>query len=140
MEKQKSQILLLTHGDWGIQLKKSLKMILGQIDNVETIALTPIDTLSDFYNKVQKQVQKMPSGSLIITDLFGGTTTNVALQLSREYNICVITGLSAPLLLEAINLSEMGNRLLDHVAALVDIGQSCCKDALQQINSLTKGE
>lgn len=99
---QLPQILLLTHGGWGTQLCDSLRMVTGEIAGVSEIALMPVDTLGEFYQRVEAAVQAMPAGSLILTDFLGGTTSNVAARLSADYPIAVVCGLNASLLLEAL--------------------------------------
>lgn len=42
------EILLLTHGGWGLQLCNSLRMVMGEIEGVTEIALMPVDTLGEF--------------------------------------------------------------------------------------------
>ncbi|EPJ5403432.1 PTS sugar transporter subunit IIA, partial [Klebsiella aerogenes] len=103
---QLPQILLLTHGGWGTQLCDSLRMVTGEIAGVSEIALMPVDTLGEFYQRVEAAVQAMPAGSLILTDFLGGTTSNVAARLSADYPIAVVCGLNASLLLEALDLRE----------------------------------
>lgn len=102
-----SQILLLTHGGWGQQLCNSLCMVTGEIKGVTEIALMPVDTLGEFYQRVEAVVKTLPEGSLILTDFIGGTTSNVAARLSADYPVAVISGLNASLLLEA---PTSGNR------------------------------
>ncbi|WP_206207800.1 PTS sugar transporter subunit IIA [Virgibacillus profundi] len=98
----KHEILLLTHGGWGETLAKTLTMIIGQIEGVSEIALNPSDSPEDFFQKVECKVKKMPTNSLIITDIAGGTTSNVALKLSQNYNINILSGLSSIMLIEAV--------------------------------------
>lgn len=132
MNNSSSQILLLTHGDWGKQLKESLSMILGKIEGVFDITLTANDTFNEFYEKVKQQVVTMPKGSLILTDFISGTTSNVAARLSLDYPIAVISGLNALLLIEAINRKDEGP-LMNIVDELVGVGQESCKDVLAEI-------
>ncbi|AIF44532.1 PTS sugar transporter subunit IIA [Virgibacillus sp. SK37] len=98
----KHEILLLTHGGWGETLADTLTMIIGQIEGVSEIPLNPEDTLEGFLEKVERKVKEMPSNSLIITDISGGTTSNVALKLSQNYDIKILSGLSSIMLIEAI--------------------------------------
>ena len=97
------EILLLTHGGWGLQLCNSLRMVMGEIEGVTEIALMPVDTLGEFYQRVEAVVKTMPEGSLIVTDFIGGTTSNVAARLSADYPVAVISGLNASLLLAALD-------------------------------------
>jgi D-glucosaminate-specific PTS system IIA component len=100
-EMEKPQILLLTHGGWGMALTESLKMIMGSVDFVHEISLTPEVTFSEYYALVETYAAGMPEGSLIMTDVFGGTTTNAGAKIGKERNIKVISGLNAPLMIEA---------------------------------------
>jgi len=129
MDQVTPEILTLTHGGWGAQLIASLKMVAGEIPGVSDMALQPVDTLGEFYEKVKQKVAAMPAGSLIIADFNGGSTSNVAARLSAEFEIGVIAGLSAPLLLAALDLRDSG-KLSDQAAALVEVGKNSVKDVV----------
>lgn len=101
MEPEKPKILLLTHGGWGMALVESLKMIMGRVDFVHEIPLTAEMTLSEYHSLVADYTSGMPEGSLIMTDIFGGTTTNAGAKIGKEQQIKVVSGLNAPLLIEA---------------------------------------
>ena len=136
MEK-KLEILLLTHGDWGKYIIEAGKMIVGNVDCVSHIALNPADTFEEFYETVEKKISSMKEGSLVITDIFGGTTTNVAAKASLSYNINIISGLSAPLLFEALlNIESIDEEsTLDRI---VEEGKDSCKDILKELKKMTK--
>lgn len=129
------QILLLTHGGWGQHLCNSLRMVMGGIEGVQEIALMPVDTLDDFYQRVAAVVKMLPEGSLILTDFIGGTTSNVAARLSADYPVAVICGLNASLLLEALDRREQGP-LTGFVAELVEAGRSSCRDVVAHVRQL----
>lgn len=126
------EILILTHGGWGAELCNSLRMVVGDIAGVHTLALMPVDTFSDFYQSVQQVVAKMPAGSLILTDFIGGTTSNVAARVSLDHPIAVVCGLNATLLLQALDLREQGT-LAAQVAGLVEAGRESCRDVVAHI-------
>ena len=131
------EILLLTHGDWGKYIIDAGKMIVGNVDRVSQISLNPADTFEEFYEKVEKKVSELKDGSLIITDIFGGTTTNVAAKLSLSYNINIISGLNAPLLFEALlNIDSINqDEVLDNI---VEEGKDSCKNILKELRKMTK--
>ena len=131
------EILLLTHGDWGKYIIEAGKMIVGNVERVSQISLNPADTFEEFYEKVEKKVSEMKDGSLIITDIFGGTTTNVAAKLSLSYNINIISGLNAPLLFEALlNIDSINEeKVLD---GIVEEGRDSCKNILKELRKMTK--
>ena len=131
------EILLLTHGDWGKYIIDAGKMIVGNVDRVSQISLNPADTFEEFYEKVENKVSGMKEGSLIITDIFGGTTTNVAAKLSLSYKINIISGLNAPLLFEALlNIDSIDeDSVLD---SIVEEGRDSCKNILKELRKMTK--
>ena len=131
------EILLLTHGDWGKYIIEAGKMIVGNVDRVSQISLNPADTFEEFYEKVEKKVSEMKEGSVIITDIFGGTTTNVAAKLSLSYKINIISGLNAPLLFEALlNIDSIDDdKVLD---GIVEEGKDSCKNILKELRKMTK--
>lgn len=128
-------ILLLTHGGWGQPLCNSLRMVTGEIKGVTEIALMPVDTLGEFYQRVEAVVKTLPEGSLILTDFVGGTTSNVAARLSADYPVAVIAGLNASLLLEALDRREQG-MLTACVDELVEAGRSSCLDVVAHVRQL----
>lgn len=105
---RKEPIILLTHGGWGEGLLNSIKMIVGTVENVHEVALAPSDNLSEYIERVEETVRevKWSEKLLVLTDIKGGTTSNVALRLSRDYNILAISGLNTALLLEAVMKQE----------------------------------
>lgn len=133
------EILLLTHGGWGQQLCNSLRMVMGEIKGVTEIALMPVDTLGEFYQRVVDVVKTMPDGSLILTDFVGGTTSNVAARLSADYPIAVVSGLNASLLLEALDRREHGS-LTTCVSELVEAGRSSCLDVVAHVRQLQQSQ
>lgn len=130
MDKQ-TKIVLLTHGGWGMPLVKSLEMILGKIDCVTEVALEPSFTLEDYLQAVRAEVENISDGSLIITDLIGGTPSNVGTLVGKQTGIRVFCGLNAPMLLEAcVELQGDGRIDFDTVLAA---GQSACKDVVAAV-------
>lgn len=132
MEK-KTEIVLLTHGGWGEALVKSLRMILGSIDCVHEIALEPSYTLPEYMAMVREYVDTVSPDSLIITDLFGGTPSNVAAAIGNQTGIRVFCGLNAPMLLEAC-VELQGDGKLDYDAILA-AGAGACKDVVAEVKS-----
>ncbi|EOL50005.1 PTS sugar transporter subunit IIA [Enterococcus caccae] len=100
----KEPIILLTHGGWGAGLLKSIKMIVGETENIYEVVLQPEDNLQEYIKRVEQQLKTVTWSEklLILTDIKGGTTSNVALRLSRDYDILAISGLNTAMLLDAI--------------------------------------
>lgn len=136
---KKPQILLLTHGGWGMSLLEGVKMVLGAVDFVHEVALKPQVTFQEYLALVKEATDSLPNGSLILTDMFGGTTTNAGALIGREKDIKVISGLNAPLLVEAcLELSDGDAIDFDSV---LEAGQTSILDVLKKVTeSLKKKE
>ncbi|WP_368756924.1 PTS sugar transporter subunit IIA [Enterococcus avium] len=106
----KQPILILTHNGWGLELLKSVQMIVGEISNVHEVALNAEDSLPEYLERVKTQIEQLEwqENLLILTDIKGGTPSNVALRLSKDYKVVAISGLCASMLLEAVMKQETG--------------------------------
>lgn len=129
---EKPQILLLTHGGWGKALTESLKMIMGSVDFVHEIPLTPELTFSEYYTLVDEYAAGMPKKSLIITDVFGGTTTNAGAKIGRERDLKVISGLNAPIMIEACTQIQYTGGL--NFDVVLQQGQASVMDVIHEVN------
>ena len=106
----KQPILILTHNGWGLELLKSVQMIVGEISNVHEVALNAEDSLPEYLERGKTQIEQLEwqENLLILTDIKGGTPSNVALRLSKDYKVVAISGLCASMLLEAVMKQETG--------------------------------
>lgn len=93
-------ILLGTHGRFGVELIKSAEMILGEMNDIKSFSLLPGMSIEEYMAKIEIELQRLPSGTLCIVDLFGGTPCNTFTALSKKYHNIVVTGLNLPMLLE----------------------------------------
>lgn len=131
------RILLLTHGGWGMDLMKGIRMILGPVDFVEEFPLYPQDTLQDYLARVEKGVKELPNNSLLLADLFGGTTANVGTLLARKYGQKLFTGLNASMLLEAC--SQIMNCSEINYDSVLEAGQGAVIDTLEELKNRKNG-
>ena len=99
-------IVILTHGRAGEELIRSAEMIIGKMEKVIAVSLGAGEDPSDYRERVSNVLAKMPRGSIVMTDLFGGTPSNTAAVLSKDYSVFVISGLNLPMLIEAVNLRQ----------------------------------
>ncbi|MEO1768551.1 PTS sugar transporter subunit IIA [Candidatus Enterococcus ferrettii] len=107
---EKEPILILTHDGWGQALVKSVRMIIGEITDVYEVPLQAADSLADYIAKVKEQIDQLQWSKklLILTDIKGGTPSNVALRISKDYEVIALSGLCASMLLEAVMKQEAG--------------------------------
>jgi mannose PTS system EIIA component len=78
-------------------------MILGEIDQLQSVTLALEDSMETFQDKLEKALQSLDpegKGALVLVDMLGGTPFNVAIQTAQKRKIAVITGVNLPMLIK----------------------------------------
>lgn len=99
-------ILVLTHGGLGDQFIETARLIgLNSEESVMARSLNPADATDRTRDEVAQAIKSLDSGEgvLILTDLFGGTPTNLSLSFLKDGKVEVVTGLNLPMVIKAIN-------------------------------------
>ncbi len=127
-------ILILTHGQVGQELIKSAEMIVGPIHNICAVSLMP-GLEQSFLAEVSQLLDCLPDGSILISDVFGGTPANISAALSKEKAIAAVSGLSLCMLLEALASREslQGEELAEAVLAA---GQQGCRNIMATLRDI----
>ena len=89
--------LIVTHGRLAIELLNAAEMIVGnEIHHIAAVSIGWHDDVAMARNMVEKALQRVisPDGVLILTDMFGGTPTNIASTFLEEGKVEVITGVN----------------------------------------------
>jgi len=99
-------IVILTHGQLANQFLETARMIgLNSDDHISAVSVDPTsspDSLREMLEAVIREVDD-GKGVLILTDLFGGTPTNLSLSFLSEGKVEVVTGLNLPMIIKAVN-------------------------------------
>jgi mannose PTS system EIIA component len=97
------RILIITHGDLGKEMLKTAETIIGVQDEVDTLTLTTQDSLATMHARVGEILKNIKNsyGTLILTDMLGGTPCNACLPFSKDYNIEIVSGLNLYMLLSS---------------------------------------
>jgi len=94
-------LVLVTHAGLATALKKSAEMIVGTIEGCATVEVAPDERADDIMARVVAAVESVQAdGAIILTDLFGGTPSNMAMSFLKEGCIEVVTGVNLPLMIE----------------------------------------
>lgn len=99
-------ILILTHGSLGVQFLETARLIgLTSEEKTEALSVDPKASPESVRDLLAKTISRLSAGHgvLILTDLFGGTPTNLSLSFLDEGKVEVVTGLNLPMLIKSIN-------------------------------------
>ena len=103
-------ILLVTHGNFGKELLKSSELIIGPVENAESISFQQGDSFETLLNKVEESVARLSKDDLIVfTDMYGGSPFNAVSRSMKNNNFYHITGINFPLFIDiAVNRDTYG--------------------------------
>ena len=99
--------LIVTHGRLAVELLNAGEAIVGDIKNVAAVSIGWHDDVDMASDMVEKAIKVVDSGFgvLILTDMFGGTPTNIASTFLDQGAIEIVTGVNLPML---IKLTQLG--------------------------------
>jgi len=129
-------LLIVTHGPLAQELVAATQKIVGETPHMEAVALGWDEDQSQARKRIEDAIERNQQGQgiLILTDLFGGTASNLSFALSQPGKIDVVTGVNLPMLLKFTNLRGMDR--LDEVAQkLRDEGRKAIYTASEVLKS-----
>jgi mannose PTS system EIIA component len=94
-------LVLVTHGRLASEFIVAMEHVVGPQERIEAICIGPEDDMEARRNDIADAIAKVDDGKgvIILTDLFGGTPSNLAISLMRSEEIEVIAGVNLPMLI-----------------------------------------
>jgi len=101
-------ILIVSHGELGTELLRTAEEIVGKLPGVEAVSVHATEQIEKARKKIEAVLQRVNDGSgvLILTDLFGGTPSNLVLSYLEAGRLEVVTGVNLPMLMKLPALRE----------------------------------
>ena len=94
-------MILVTHGRLAEEFVHAMEHVVGEQANVATVCIGPQDDMEQRRKDIARAIKQVDSGSgaVILTDLFGGTPSNLAISLLKSGKTEVIAGINLPMLI-----------------------------------------
>jgi PTS system mannose-specific IIA component len=101
-------VLITTHGNLGNELIKAAELIKGPINGLSYVSADQTKGVEDLKKEIGNAIKKLDKGKgvLILTDLFGGTPSNISLSFMKDGKVEVVTGVNLPMLLKLSEVKE----------------------------------
>jgi PTS system mannose-specific IIA component len=117
--------LIVTHGRLATELLNAAEAIVGDVKNIAAVSIGWHDDVDVASSMIEKAIKRVDSGSgvLVLTDMFGGTPTNIASTFLQDGVVEVVTGVNLPMLIKLIQL-EAGADLATAASLVRDNGQN----------------
>ena len=128
-------LVIVTHGGLAIEFRAALEHIVGPQTQLETISIGPEDDMEARRSEILEAVRRTETGSgvIILTDMFGGTPSNLAISVMDEANVEILAGINLPILVKLAGLR--GDVPLDEAVTLArEAGRKYIKVASHELS------
>jgi mannose PTS system EIIA component len=118
-------VVVVTHGQLAVELVNAVEAIVGDLRHVQAVSIGWHDDVDEARQEIGQAIARVatPAGTLVLTDMFGGTPSNLAVTFLVPDRVEVVTGVNLPMLLKLATLRHADN--LREVARVVrEHGQS----------------
>ena len=136
-------VLILTHGNLASELLQAAQTIDPSLSGHATSMSLPWDVDSDEASRsLKKQLRELDQGegTLVLTDMFGGTATNLALPFLEPEKVEIVTGVNLPMLVKLGSLQGRAMSLHDLAEGLTTAGQKSIRVASEFLHSKTSSK
>lgn len=112
-------IVVVTHSALADEFLMATQQIVGTVEGIEPISIDPSDPIEEVEKRIKKGIKKVDAGKgvLILTDMFGGTPSNISLSFQEKGKVEIVTGVNLPMLIKLSTLRE--ERTLDELASFI---------------------
>jgi PTS system mannose-specific IIA component len=111
-------LLIISHCDLGRELLNAAELILGSLEATDSISITQTTDSEEMLDKISEKIKALDRGQgvLILTDMFGGTPSNLSLSFLKDERVEVLTGVNLPMVIAVaqdrtqLKMGELGER------------------------------
>lgn len=117
-------LVLVTHGRLAEEFVVAMEHVVGKQERIEAIAIGPDDDMESRRADIAAAIAKVDAGRgvIVLSDLFGGTPSNLAISLMETGRIEVIAGINLPMLIR-LGSARKTMKVTEAVAAARDAGR-----------------
>lgn len=104
-------VVVVTHGRLAVELVNAAEAIVGDLDHAEAVSIGWHDDVEQARREIGEAIGRVatPLGAIVLTDMFGGTPSNLAVTFLAPDRVEVVTGVNLPMLLKLATLRETGS-------------------------------
>ena len=132
-------LVLVTHGRLADELRLAMEHVVGTQRNVATVCIGPDDDMEGCRSNIRQSIAQVDTGDgvVLLTDMYGGTPSNLAISMMSRDGVEVISGVNLPMLVklakvrssqtlgECVDCAQTAGR--KYIAAASHVLQSCKK-------------
>lgn len=125
-------LVLVTHGNLAVEFISAMQHVVGKQEKVAPVCIGPEDDMEMRRSEILKKVEEVDSGNgvVVLTDMFGGTPSNLAISIMDRANVEIIAGVNLPMLIKIASLRKEKN-LKETVSGAQEAGKKYINIASQ---------
>ena len=106
-------VVVVTHGQLATELVNAAEMIVGDLPRFTAVSIGWHDEVNDAREDIAQAIERVRAdgGVLVLTDMFGGTPSNLAITFLEKDGVEVITGVNLPMLIKLAGVSQSADLL-----------------------------
>jgi mannose PTS system EIIA component len=116
--------VIVSHGQVATELLAAAETVVGELSHIAAVSIGWHDDVEAAKNEIERAIKNVSSGSgvVVLTDMFGGTPTNISAMFLKEGEVEIVTGVNLPMVIKlASNTKEMS--LVDLAREIEDQGK-----------------
>ncbi len=128
-------LVIVTHGGLAVEFRSAMEHVVGAQTQLETISIGPEDDMAQRRTEILDAIRRTDTGAgvIVLTDMFGGTPSNLAISIMDETKAEVIAGINLPILVKLASIR--GEVCLpEAVARAREAGRKYIKVASQELS------
>ncbi len=116
-------IVLVGHNDLAESMKSVAEHVVGALPDVVCVSVLPTDDIEEKRQEIFQKIKQVDKGKgvVLLTDMFGGTPSNLAISLMQEGKVEVISGMNIPMIVKLVRMRK--KKLMDAVIQSAESGQ-----------------
>jgi PTS system mannose-specific IIA component len=128
-------MVLVTHGRLADEFVEALQHVVGEQEHVATVCIGPDDDMEQRRKNILESITKVNQGKgvILLTDMFGGTPSNLAISVIDKANVEVIAGINLPMLIKLASVRK-SEPLIDAVNSAQEAGRKYINIASQLLS------
>ena len=125
-------LVLVTHGNLALEFISAMQHVVGKQENIEAVCIGPEDDMEMRRSEILKKVEDVNAGNgvVVLTDMFGGTPSNLAISIMDRAPVEIIAGVNLPMLIKIASLRKEKS-LKETVAGAQEAGKKYINIASQ---------
>ncbi len=112
-------VVIVCHCNLAREFLSTLELIIGPVEGFQALSIDPQQDVEKIRSEIAGALRKVDSGegALILTDMFGGTPSNISLSFLNEKKVEVISGVNLPMLIKLASFRE--GKSLEELASFI---------------------